>query len=85
MLIIQVVSTALDVVAFMAVLLLCYKYRKLQTQKDNEYYTDFVHNGLILRVYKPEFEHQAIGKVPIDKILDRGTLSQFYVWTLIEK
>ena len=66
---------ALDLVAFVAVLVLCYKYIRLKNQKENEYYTD----------YKPEFEYEAIGKVPIEKILDRGTLSQFYNWALIEK
>lgn len=53
-------------------------------QKESEYYTDYVHKRLILRVYKPEFEYQAIGKIPIEKILDQGTLSPFYKWALIE-
>lgn len=81
----QIVSTALDLIAFAAVLILCWKYVRLKSQKENEYYTDYRHNNLVLRVYKPEFEYQAIGKVPIEKILDRGTLSQFYNWVLIEK
>ena len=67
---------ALDLVAFVAVLVLCYKYIRLKNQKENEYYTDYVHNNL---------EYEAIGKVPIEKILDRGTLSQFYNWSLLEK
>lgn len=53
-------------------------------QKESEYYTDYVHKRLTLRVYKPEFEYQAIGKIPIEKILDQGTLSPFYKWALIE-
>ena len=81
----QIISMALDLVAFVAVLVLCYKYIRLKNQKENEYYTDYVHNNLTLRVYKPEFEYEAIGKVPIEKILDRGTLSQFYNWALLEK
>lgn len=81
----QIISTFLDLITFVTVLVLCWKYVKLKSQKENEYYTDYIHNNLVLRVYKPEFEYQAIGKVPIEKILDRGTLSQFYNWALIEK
>lgn len=53
-------------------------------RKENEYYTDYRHNNLVLRVYKPEFEYQAVGKVPVEKLLDRGTLSKYYDWVLIE-
>lgn len=80
-----IVSMILDVAAFVMVLVLCCKYIKLKNQKENEYYTDYRHNNLILRVYKPEFEYEAIGKIPIEKLLDGGTLSQFYKWALIEK
>lgn len=52
--------------------------------KDNEYYTDYKYKNLVLRVYKPEFEYQAIGKVPINKILDGGELTITYKWALIE-
>lgn len=67
-----------------AVLFLCYKYNKLMTAKEIEHYTDYVHGNLVLRIFKPEFEYQAVGKVPREKILDRGTFSQFYLWVLIE-
>lgn len=56
----------------------------IKSQKENEYYTDYTHNRLILRVYKPEFEYQAIGKIPRDKILDGGNLTMTYKWALIE-
>lgn len=79
------ISMALDLISFVAVLILCYKYVRLKNQKEDEYYTDYVHNNLILRIFKPEFEYEAVGKVPIEKILDRGTFSQFYNWCLIEK
>lgn len=79
------VEIILNLLSFVAVLILCYRYIRLSNQKENEYYTDYVHNRLILRVYKPEFEYEAIGKLPIEKILDRGNLSQYYVWALIEK
>lgn len=82
--IIQVLSIIFDVVTFGMFIILYYKYIRLKTQKENEYYTDYVHNGLILRIYKIEFEYEAIGKVPIEKILDRGTFSKFYDWCLIE-
>lgn len=82
--IIQVLSIIFDIVTFGMFIILYYKYIRLKTQKENEYYTDYVHNGLILRIYKIEFEYEAIGKVPIEKILDRGTFSKFYDWCLIE-
>ena len=81
----QIICMALDLISFVAVLVLCCKYIRLKNQKENEYYTDYVHNNLILRIFKPEFEYEAVGKIPIEKILDRGTFSQFYNWCLIEK
>lgn len=58
---------------------------RVKKQKENEYYTDYVHNKLILRVYKPEFEYQALGKTPREKILDGGNLTMTYKWALLEK
>lgn len=78
-------SIIIGLIADLAALILCFKYAKLRGKKENEYYTDYVHNNLVLRVFKPEFEYEAVGKIPIDKILDRGTLSRFYDWCLIEK
>ena len=40
------------------VIFLC-KYVKLKKQKENEYYTDYLHNNLVLRVFKAEFELNA--------------------------
>lgn len=60
-------------------------HRKTKIKRENEYYTDYFHNNLILRIYKPEFEYQAIGSVSREKLLDRGTFSQFYMWALISK
>lgn len=81
----SIIAIVMNTVAFIMVLILCFKYVRLRHQKENEYYTDYVHNNLILRVYKPEFEYQAIGNIPVEKILDGGNLSQFYKWALIEK
>lgn len=78
MIILQILSTA-------SVIVLAVKYIRLKNQKENEYYTDYFHGNLILRIYKPEFEYQAVGNVPREKLLDRGNLSQFYIWTLIKK
>lgn len=78
MIILQVISTA-------SVIVLAVKYIRLKKQKENEYYTDYFHGNLILRIYKPEFEYQAVGNVPREKLLDRGNFSQFYVWTLMQK
>lgn len=78
-------NVILNLIELAAVLTLCYKYSRVRNQKENEYYTDYRHNNLILRVYKPEFEYEAIGKIPVEKLLDGGTLSQFYKWALIEE
>ena len=78
MIILQVISTA-------SVIVLAVKYIRLKKQKENEYYTDYFHGNLILRIYKPEFEYQAVGNVPREKLIDRGNFSQFYVWTLMQK
>lgn len=78
MIILQLISTA-------SVIVLAVKYIRLKKQKENEYYTDYFHGNLILRIYKPEFEYQAVGNVPREKLLDRGNFSQYYVWTLIQK
>lgn len=60
-------------------------HRKTLREKASEYYTDY-HNGkLTLRIFKPEFEYQAVGDIPRGKLLDRGVFSQFYFWALIEK
>ena len=51
------------------VIFLC-KYVKLKKQKENEYYTDYLHNNLVLRV---------------TKVLDRGNLNMYYLWILFER
>lgn len=51
----------------------------------SDFYTDYVCGNLTLRIYKPEFEYQATGNIQRGTILDKGTLSPAYNWTLIEK
>ena len=51
---------------------------------ENPCYTDYIYKDRILRVYKNEFEYQAIGSVLPTRILETGSLSQFYRWALIE-
>lgn len=75
----------MQIAAMLLTWVLCYKYVNLHKQKAHDEYTDYVHNNLILRIYKPEFEHLAIGSIPRDKLLDQGTLSYYYMWALIEK
>ena len=58
--------------------------RKRLRSKETEYYTDYVHGNLAMRVFKVEFEFQAVGNVNVNRILDRGTLSPTYLWALIE-
>lgn len=66
------------------VIFLC-KYVKLKKQKENEYYTDYLHNNLVLRVFKTEFEFQAVSPLRVTKILDRGNLNMYYLWILFER
>ena len=75
----------LQVMQLVAVILLAVKYIRLREQKENEYYTDYAHNNLVLRVYKPEYEYQAAGNLSTKYLLDRGRLSPQYDWVLIDK
>lgn len=79
-----IIGLIMQVIQIVSVLVLCVKYWRLKNQKESEFYTDYVHGDLILRIYKPEFEYQAIGSVSRDKLLDRGNFSQYYVWALIQ-
>ena len=81
----MLICLALQVLQLIAVIILAVKYVRLKSQKENEYYTDYIHNNLILRVYKPEYEYQAAGNVPPKCLLDRGRLSPLYDWVLIDK
>lgn len=81
----NVLLAILQTLSMLSVWVLAYKYIQLRNLKENEHYTDYTRGNLILRIYKPEFEYQAIGEIPRGKLLDRGTFSQFYMWALIEK
>jgi hypothetical protein len=65
-------------------ILILYKFRKIKTT-ESEFYTDYVKGDVIMRVYKPEFELQAIGNLKPSQILDAGNLSLYYKWALIKK
>lgn len=60
-------------------------YVKLKERRDSDYYTDYLNGKLLMRVYKPEFEFQAIGNLGKDEILDGGNLTAYYKWALIKK
>lgn len=82
----MILAILFGIVCNLTLQILClHVFYHVKKTKESEYFTDYVHGSLILRVFKPEFEYQAIGNVPLDKILDRGTLTQFYLWALIEK
>lgn len=61
-----------------------YKYDRIRKDVKTEYYTDFRYGNLTMRVFKHEFEYQAIGNLKLLSILDRGTLNPFYDWALIQ-
>lgn len=58
--------------------------RLVRRVAENEFYTDYVHGNMTLRIFKPEFEYQAIGDLNPYSILDRGNFSQYYLWALID-
>ena len=76
-------------ILFVQVLILVFQimvftlHKKTLNRKDNEFYTDYVHGKMVLRVFKPEFEYQAIGNIK-GEILERGNLSLYYMWALIK-
>lgn len=61
------------------------RYSKLRKTKDSEYFTDYTHGKLTMRVFKNEFEFQAKKNIPSGKIVDGGVLSAFYMWVLFEE
>lgn len=61
------------------------KYEKLRKHTESEYYIDYVYKTQIMRVFKNEFEFQAIGNIERGKLLDTGALNPFYRWALIER
>ena len=73
---------ALLVVTDLFIIIFFCKYVRLKNQKENEYYTDYLHNNLVLRVFKAEFEFQAVSSLRVTKILDRGNLNMYYLWVL---
>lgn len=79
-----IVVCCIMVLQAIAIVILSIACRRKIDKKDSEYFTDYRHKNMVLRVFKPEFEYQAIGNVQRGKLLDRGTLSQFYFWALIE-
>lgn len=80
-----VIVYALQILSILSVWVLAFKYIRLRKVRENEHYTDYTRGNLVLRIYKPEFEYQAIGEVPRGKLLDQGVFSQYYMWALIEK
>lgn len=79
------VSIILQVLQLATVVFLACRYVRLKKKKEDEYYTDYIHNNLVLRVYKPEYEYQAVGNISVQYLLDRGRLSPLYDWVLIDK
>ena len=71
---------ALNIISTWAVIWLLFKR---VTKKESEFYTDYIHGKLILRVFKAEFEYQAIGNVTREKLLDVGNLNAIYKWALL--
>lgn len=79
-----IIDIAVAIFQLLAVLILAYKYIKLRSRKDSEFYTDYRNGDNVIRIFKPEFEYQAIGDLNPYAILDRGNFSQFYFWALID-
>lgn len=81
---IDVVNTLLLLISIGVNSLVLLRYIRVSKEKDNEFYTDYKKGNLTLRIYKLEFEYQAIGQVSRDKLLDGGNFSLNYRWALIQ-
>lgn len=77
------VIIALEVVIILLQIAIFVLHRRTKYRVENECYTDYRHNNVVLRVYKAEFEYQAVGNLR-SKILDQGNLNAYYRWTLME-
>ena len=74
-----------QVLILIGFIILAVAYVRVRREKDNDNYIDYFHRNLVLRIYKPEFEHVAIKGIPRDSILDIGTFSPYYKWILFQK
>ena len=64
------IQTILSCLQLFAVIYLAVKYTSLKETKENEYYTDYKKGTVVLRIFKREFEFQAIGDLNPYSILD---------------
>lgn len=80
------IITLLVINIFLTGFIAVYLLKIFRNKKDleNPCYTDYRYKNRILRVFKNEFEYQAIGNVLSARILETGSLSKFYMWALIE-
>lgn len=62
-----------------------FHYIKLKQMRETEYWTDYEHNDTVMRVYKWEFETQALEGMKRWQVLDRGDLTPYYRWILFTK
>lgn len=71
------------VMAFAVFISFC--YIKVKSIRESEYWTDYQHNDTIFRIYKWEFETQALDGMKRWQVLDRGDLTPNYRWILFTK
>lgn len=82
-------TLVLQIINFILALIILYRIelKKRAKATESEFFSDYIKGDLILRVFKPEYEYQAIGDIDRKKfeVLERGNLSQFYMWALIAR
>ena len=68
----------------MTAILILTTYQRKKKVVESEYYTDYSKGTLVMRVFKYEFEYQAIGDIDRGKLMDTGNLTINYRWALID-
>ena len=62
-----------------------WQYIKLAKRVESDYFIDYVNKDFIFRVFKTEWETQAMEGLGRHQVLDGGRLNESYRWILIEK
>ena len=75
----------LQVLVIAFAVFISFHYIKVKRIRETEYWTDYVHNDTVMRVYKWEFETQSLEGMKRWQVLDRGDLTPYYRWILFTK
>ena len=79
------VIAGLEVLILLFAIFISIRYIRVKRMRESEYWTDYVHNDVVFRIYKWEFESMALDGIMRGQVMDRGDLNQFYRWILFNK